>query len=103
MATKKCVDSGFKGSGERLELKECKSDDPSVKGEQVNFDISTILLFKYFQDFRLSFWEDIRPKGRTMCFDVSQNHAKSPVTLFACHGMRGNQVNLLFYPKYSRK
>uniref|UniRef100_A0A915CRV3 Polypeptide N-acetylgalactosaminyltransferase n=1 Tax=Ditylenchus dipsaci TaxID=166011 RepID=A0A915CRV3_9BILA len=37
------------------------------------------------------FWSDIRPKSRNMCFDVSRSDNKSPVTLFACHGMKGNQ------------
>jgi hypothetical protein len=35
MAAKKCLDSGFKSSGERLELKECKSSNAEVTGEQV--------------------------------------------------------------------
>uniref|UniRef100_A0A915MX37 Ricin B lectin domain-containing protein n=1 Tax=Meloidogyne javanica TaxID=6303 RepID=A0A915MX37_MELJA len=42
-------------------------------------------------DFRFSFWEDIRPKGRNLCFDVAQNQPKASITLFACHGMKGNQ------------
>ncbi|KAH7721878.1 polypeptide N-acetylgalactosaminyltransferase 10 [Aphelenchoides avenae] len=76
VAAQKCVDTQFKGSGDRFELRKCISEDPSGGGEQ---------------NMRLSFWQDVRPKGRTMCFDVSSSEARAPVTLFACHGMKGNQ------------
>jgi polypeptide N-acetylgalactosaminyltransferase len=76
VAAKKCVDTLFKSSGDRFELRKCISEDPSGGGEQ---------------NLRLSFWQDIRPKGRTMCFDVSTSENRAPVTLFACHGMKGNQ------------
>uniref|UniRef100_A0A914HXX4 Polypeptide N-acetylgalactosaminyltransferase n=1 Tax=Globodera rostochiensis TaxID=31243 RepID=A0A914HXX4_GLORO len=76
VAAQNCVDSGFKGTDEKLQLRKCKSEDSASGGEQ---------------EFRLSFWEDIRPKGRTMCFDVSKSLLKTPVVLFACHGMGGNQ------------
>lgn len=39
----------------------------------------------------MSFWYDVRPKDRTVCFDVSQSQERSPVVLFGCHGMKGNQ------------
>uniref|UniRef100_A0A1I8AAN7 polypeptide N-acetylgalactosaminyltransferase n=1 Tax=Steinernema glaseri TaxID=37863 RepID=A0A1I8AAN7_9BILA len=76
MAAKKCVDTQFKGGSERFELRKCISEDASGGGEQ---------------NLRLSFWQDIRPKTRTMCFDVSTSTVRAPVVLFGCHGMKGNQ------------
>ncbi|KAL3103364.1 hypothetical protein niasHS_002550 [Heterodera schachtii] len=76
LEAQKCIDSGFKGTGEKLQLRKCKSEDSTSDGEQ---------------ELRLSFWNDIRPKGRTMCFDVSKSLPRTPVVLFACHGMGGNQ------------
>lgn len=32
------------------------------------------------------------PPGRHMCFDVSTSHAHSPIVLYHCHGMQGNQL-----------
>ncbi|CAK5117222.1 unnamed protein product [Meloidogyne enterolobii] len=83
LAAKKCVDTGYEGTGSKLKLEKCKSEDSSVRGEQ---------------DFRFSFWEDIRPKGRNLCFDVAQNQPKASITLFACHGMKGNQ-HFKYQPK----
>uniref|UniRef100_A0A914BYD2 Polypeptide N-acetylgalactosaminyltransferase n=1 Tax=Acrobeloides nanus TaxID=290746 RepID=A0A914BYD2_9BILA len=77
VAAGKCVDTQFKGTGERFELRKCISQDPSGGGEQ---------------NMRMSFWEDVRPMGRTMCFDVSTSVKQAPVVLFACHGMKGNQL-----------
>ncbi|KAI1726588.1 ricin-type beta-trefoil lectin domain-containing protein [Ditylenchus destructor] len=76
VAAKKCVDTQHKVSGDRFKLETCNSEDATHGGEQ---------------NLRMSFWSDIRPKGRTMCFDVSTSDLKAPVTLFACHGMKGNQ------------
>ncbi|VDK17304.1 unnamed protein product [Anisakis simplex] len=73
----KCVDTQFRGKDERFELRQCISDDPSGGGEQ---------------NLRLTFWYDVRPTGRSMCFDVSTSVRKAPVVLFACHGMKGNQL-----------
>ncbi|TKR72573.1 hypothetical protein L596_019998 [Steinernema carpocapsae] len=93
VAAKKCVDTQFKGQNERFELRECVSEGGGG-GEQ---------------NLRLSFWQDIRPKTRTMCFDVSTSVKKAPVVLFACHGMKGNQefryrmsTKQLFHPVSSQ-
>jgi hypothetical protein len=58
VAAKKCLDSGFKGSGagERLELKECKSINAEVTGEQViilfgNNFFCTLSQFKFTVNF----------------------------------------------------
>lgn len=77
VAANKCIDTQFKGTSERFGLRKCISDDRSGGGEQT---------------MRLSFWYDVRPKGRTMCFDVSTSVPQAPVVLFACHGMKGNQL-----------
>lgn len=57
-------------------LKECKKDDSKRRGEQ---------------NFTLTWHKDIRPKGRTVCWDVSNPHDKAEIVLYACHGMGGNQ------------
>uniref|UniRef100_F1KY00 Polypeptide N-acetylgalactosaminyltransferase n=1 Tax=Ascaris suum TaxID=6253 RepID=F1KY00_ASCSU len=72
-----CVDTQFRGGSERFGLRKCISDDPSGGGEQ---------------NMRLTFSFDVRPKGRTLCFDVSSSVRKAPVVLFSCHGMQGNQL-----------
>ncbi|GCB69690.1 polypeptide N-acetylgalactosaminyltransferase 10-like [Scyliorhinus torazame] len=76
-----CVDSKHGASGSQLKLDVCIKDgaDAAWSHEQV---------------LTLGWREDIRPGDplhtRKCCFDaVSQN---SPVTLFDCHGMRGNQL-----------
>jgi len=43
------------------------------------------------QQMELTWHRDLRPRKRTMCFDVSQSIAKAPVILYTCHGMQGNQ------------
>lgn len=58
------------------------------------------------QNFELSWHKDLRPvPGRHMCFDVSVSHRHSPIVLYHCHGMQGNQLfkynhktKLLFHP-----
>lgn len=76
LAANKCVDTQFKNQGERFELRKCLSQDAGAGGEQ---------------NLRMSFWYDVRPKERTVCFDVSQSTDRSPIVLFGCHGMKGNQ------------
>ncbi|XP_069676792.1 putative polypeptide N-acetylgalactosaminyltransferase 10 isoform X2 [Periplaneta americana] len=44
------------------------------------------------ENFILTWHKDIRPKGRTMCWDVSDVQNKAAVNLFPCHGMQGNQL-----------
>lgn len=72
-----CVDSANVGAQEPFGLKECIKDNKRLTGEQ---------------NFTLTWHKDIRPKGRSMCWDVSLPDKKAPVTLFGCHGMQGNQL-----------
>lgn len=71
-----CADSEHKQKEETFGLKECLKDKSGGSGEQ---------------NFTLTWHKDIRPKGRTMCWDVSDPNDKAPITLFPCHGMKGNQ------------
>ncbi|XP_051870740.1 polypeptide N-acetylgalactosaminyltransferase 10-like [Pristis pectinata] len=88
-----CVDSKHGSSGSQLKLDVCIKDgeDEPWSHEQI---------------FTLGWREDIRPGDflhvRKYCFDaISQN---SQVTLFDCHGMRGNQLwkykkgKILYHP-----
>ncbi|CAI5449296.1 unnamed protein product [Caenorhabditis angaria] len=73
-----CVDTQFKEQNQRFGLKKCESDDSGkLPGEQ---------------DLKLTRWHDIRPGNRKICFDVSQSLDKTPVVLFDCHSMKGNQL-----------
>jgi len=71
-----CVDTENKKADERFGLKECIKDNRR-SGEQ---------------NFILTWHKDIRPKGRAMCWDVSDVQNKAAVNLFPCHGMQGNQL-----------
>lgn len=76
-----CVDSKHGSSGSQLKLEPCVKD--GVEGS-----------WSHEQIFTLGWREDIRPgdslHARKYCFDaVSQS---SQVTLFDCHGMKGNQL-----------
>lgn len=76
LAANKCVDTQFRGKDERFELRKCIKDDANSGGEQT---------------LRYSWWKDIRPKDRSMCFDVSTSVDHAPIVLYPCHGMQGNQ------------
>ncbi|KAK6015073.1 glycosyltransferase, group 2 family protein [Ostertagia ostertagi] len=104
-----CVDTQFKQAHQRFGLRKCISDDPNGGGEQ---------------NLRLTRWHDIRPLGRSVCFDASSSEDKAPVVLFdwlvtlvvfhkesekSCcvfsHSMKGNQLfkfnvdtGLIFHP-----
>ena len=71
-----CIDTKFKGFHSNFGLETCQSVDSSVGGEQ---------------KFELTWRMDIRPKSRNVCWDVSKSDKGSPVILFECHGMKGNQ------------
>lgn len=43
------------------------------------------------QNFTLTWHKDVRPKGRTVCWDVSNPQDKAEIILYGCHGMGGNQ------------
>ncbi|VDO90118.1 unnamed protein product, partial [Heligmosomoides polygyrus] len=72
-----CVDTQFKQSNQRFGLRKCISDDPTGGGEQ---------------NLRMTRWHDIRPEGRSVCFDASTSERKAPIVLFDCHSMKGNQL-----------
>jgi polypeptide N-acetylgalactosaminyltransferase len=57
-----------------------------------------LIAFFLLQGFELSWRQDIRPKGRELCFDVPKRDTRTPVILFSCHGMRGNQ-HFVYDPK----
>lgn len=76
-ATELCLDTKKKKHEEMIVVDLCIKDNPRINGEQ---------------DFRMTWRKDIRPKGRTDCLDVSRGDAKSPVTLYRCHGQHGNQL-----------
>ncbi|KAK7084062.1 N-acetylgalactosaminyltransferase [Halocaridina rubra] len=67
-----CVDTRYKHHGERFGVQECSNG-----GEQT---------------FHLTWHKDIRPGKRSLCWDVSSGDVQSPVLLYNCHGMGGNQL-----------
>lgn len=48
-------------------------------------------VYDFTKQFELTWHRDIRPKKRTVCFDVSTSDNHAPVVLWSCHGMQGNQ------------
>ncbi|KAL0272785.1 UNVERIFIED_CONTAM: hypothetical protein PYX00_005629 [Menopon gallinae] len=79
IANKKlCVDTEMKNPEIPFGLKQC------VKGKRKKQ--------RSEQNFKLTWHKDIRPAGRSMCWDVASLDEKAPVNLFSCHGMKGNQL-----------
>ncbi|KHJ75658.1 ricin-type beta-trefoil lectin domain protein [Oesophagostomum dentatum] len=74
--TNLCVDTQYKQANQRFGLRKCISDDPKISGEQ---------------NLRYTKWHDIRVGDRRTCFDASQSVDKTPVVLFDCHSLKGNQ------------
>nr|CAD7408482.1 unnamed protein product [Timema poppensis] len=72
-----CVDTENKGGDQSFGLKPCIKDSRGRSGEQ---------------SFVLTWHKDVRPKGRTMCWDVANVQDKASISLYACHGMQGNQL-----------
>ncbi|CAM1309505.1 GALNT10 (predicted) [Pycnogonum litorale] len=72
-----CIDTKFKGQNDRFGLEKCIKDNVGASGEQ---------------KFQLSWHKDIRPQGRSVCFDVSTSYDRSPILLYTCHGSQGNQL-----------
>lgn len=70
-----CVDSGFKARDQVVGIAKC------VKGTTNKAE----------QNFTLTWHKDIRVKGKTLCFDVSDPNDKADITLYPCHGQQGNQ------------
>ncbi|CAF1472211.1 unnamed protein product [Rotaria sordida] len=71
-----CIDTKHANEHATFGLDLCLRDHQGRSGEQ---------------DFELGWRQDIRPKGRELCFDVPQRSKRTSIVLFACHGMRGNQ------------
>ncbi|CAG9855646.1 unnamed protein product [Phyllotreta striolata] len=72
-----CVDSLFRERDQAVAVAPCLSDaGRKGKGEQ---------------NFTLSWHKDLRVKGKSLCFDVSDPNDKADVTLYPCHGSKGNQ------------
>lgn len=76
LETNLCIDTKFKSSKSNFGLEVCQSTNKNIGGEQ---------------NFELSWHKDIRPKSRNVCWDVSRSEPGSPVLLFECHGLHGNQ------------
>ncbi|CAG9759554.1 unnamed protein product [Ceutorhynchus assimilis] len=70
-----CVDAGFKERDQVVGIADC------AKGTDIKAD----------QNFSLTWHKDIRVKGKTLCFDVSDANDKADITLYPCHGQEGNQ------------
>ncbi|XP_055351703.1 putative polypeptide N-acetylgalactosaminyltransferase 10 [Paramacrobiotus metropolitanus] len=89
-----CIDTRFKSQNDRFNLEPCIKDNADNGGEQ---------------SFVLTWHKDIRPRGRAVCFDVSSSDNKTPVILYNCHNMQGNQqwkynsdTKSLFHPVSSK-
>ncbi|KFM60274.1 putative polypeptide N-acetylgalactosaminyltransferase 10, partial [Stegodyphus mimosarum] len=76
VASNLCIDTRFRNQNDRFGLEKCIKDHAAQGGEQ---------------QFELTWHRDIRPKKRTVCFDVSSSDNHAPVVLWSCHGMQGNQ------------
>ncbi|KAK6637460.1 hypothetical protein RUM44_007877 [Polyplax serrata] len=78
-ASSLCVDTEKKEPEESFGLKPCVKDT----GQKLS---------RSEQEFVLTWHEDIRPKKRGVCWDVSSVDKRAPVNLFKCHSMKGNQL-----------
>jgi len=76
MAASLCIDTKHGGEHAKFGLDQCLKDQQGRSGEQ---------------EFEMTWRQDIRPKGRELCFDVPKRGKRAPIILFNCHGMRGNQ------------
>ena len=73
-----CVDTERKEPEDTFGLKPCEKNYKSKNTRTEQY-------------FILTWHEDIRPKGRNVCWDVSSIDNKASVNLYKCHGMKGNQ------------
>lgn len=86
-----CADNNFQQRDGIVALKDC------IKGTNL----------KGQQSFSLTWHKDIRIKGQTLCWDVSDPNDKADITLYPCHGGQGNQywrydvVCIVFKNNYS--
>ncbi|CAH1266747.1 GALNT10 [Branchiostoma lanceolatum] len=85
-ASNLCIDSKHGGGQAEVRLDQCVKGGKIMNGEQV-------CMF----DFQMSWHNDIRPRGRTFCFDAQMKGGT--LILFACHQMLGNQHWLYYEDK----
>ncbi|XP_069690574.1 uncharacterized protein [Periplaneta americana] len=89
----------------KVAVEEAVAENDNVRGISAAFDgtwqkrghislngVVTATSVDTGKNFILTWHKDIRPKGRTMCWDVSDVQNKAAVNLFPCHGMQGNQL-----------
>ena len=108
-----CIDTKYKSSHSNFGLDLCTSSNKNVGGEQVFIIygrtkkkysqkkpiffrfVFLFLLIKFkkklIKNFELTWQSDLRPRGRDVCWDASRSEPGSPILLFECHGLRGNQ------------
>ncbi|XP_022920151.1 putative polypeptide N-acetylgalactosaminyltransferase 10 [Onthophagus taurus] len=70
-----CVDAYYKQRDQPFGLRDC------IKGTSKEGE----------QNFTLTWHKDIRMKGKTLCWDVSDPNDKAQIVLYPCHGGKGNQ------------
>ena len=73
-----CLDTKFKTDGQP-QVDHCLRSASSADGLSGE------------QNFEHTWHMDVRPMFRSYCLDVSQHTPRSPVIMFQCHGMKGNQ------------
>lgn len=71
-----CIDTLNRGEKEPIGLFACSNNRVKPQGNQF---------------FALSWHKDIRQKGTTHCWDVSESGPNSNVLIYSCHGSQGNQ------------
>ena len=72
-----CVDTQNAREYARFKLRTCISVDPHAGGEQ---------------KMTFTWHRDIRPRKKSVCFDVSSSVQRAPIVLFGCHAQGGNQL-----------
>lgn len=81
-ATNLCVDTKQRDRDGIVTLEDCLKDLEGSADQRKH---------RMEQYFNLTWHKDIRPKGRTLCLDVSDSRDKAEITLYGCHGGKGNQ------------
>ena len=88
MAAPLCIDTKHGGVQAKFGLDHCVKDQQGRSGEQVwTFSFFRTIPSPGIQEFELSWQQDIRPKGRDVCFDVSSGENHPSIILFNCHGI----------------
>jgi polypeptide N-acetylgalactosaminyltransferase len=87
MAASLCIDTKHGSEHAKFGLDQCLKDQQGRSGEQVKLDPNLLIKYSIFQEFELTWRQDIRPKGRELCFDVPNRGKRTPIILFTCHGI----------------